>query len=595
MPDMDDKPARASKACDACKLRKVKCNGHTPCQQCNHLNLRCLYSTVKLRGKQSKRGHLIARYKQKVSQESRSKSLVSTPLEVQSQQVPSEESQTLPGLATMLPEHALLPAWTPASSPLPYDTSFFSSFLHDYEVSVYPVNPIISPTEVMSLIAEMHQDDEARAFIFSLVAVTIDLTHCSPDQSMSTGEQVEYWAKQTIFTRRPMMLDDKVSIRRIMTAQFLHIVLMGLRKGGPAFYYLRESITMIQMLRVNDPTVMSSLSLQERARRQRLYWEAFIHERFYAITEYRTTVLSLLQGLPEYDDSTPRGIHDGFCQIIKLFTLIDADFLSIWLADDASDKSLTAEWIEDKHRQIDAEPAGEDGLISDLTDLQQSDLIITKHWLRNLVWQMAMSKCLLSSTASNRAMSLLFPVRLSSRLRNLLTKMSRESVEIHGSGIQQKLFELTDTIANVIITVPGASMEETASRVNDFTFLINFLFSLPRFNPAEKAHLQKKLEKLQSMFPYSSTTSPESVTTPSISAVGNASLGRDDPWLSVLQNNIEPEPQEGPSLWQPISPDGPPNPNFQGPWHNLAPRHVYTDMVRTLSRAPEDFITWNSG
>ena len=58
---------RVSKACDACKRRKVKCNGQERCQQCSHLGLRCVYSaTGKLRS-QGKRGHIISEFRKQMN------------------------------------------------------------------------------------------------------------------------------------------------------------------------------------------------------------------------------------------------------------------------------------------------------------------------------------------------------------------------------------------------------------------------------------------------------------------------------------------------------------------------------------------------
>jgi hypothetical protein len=58
---------RVSKACDACKLRKVKCNGQERCQQCSHLGLRCVYSVSNKTRAQGKRGRIITEYKNKTS------------------------------------------------------------------------------------------------------------------------------------------------------------------------------------------------------------------------------------------------------------------------------------------------------------------------------------------------------------------------------------------------------------------------------------------------------------------------------------------------------------------------------------------------
>ena len=60
-------PKRVSKACDACKLRKVKCNGQERCQQCSHLGLRCVYSVSVRTRSQGKRGRIISEYKNKTS------------------------------------------------------------------------------------------------------------------------------------------------------------------------------------------------------------------------------------------------------------------------------------------------------------------------------------------------------------------------------------------------------------------------------------------------------------------------------------------------------------------------------------------------
>lgn len=60
-----DQPAqkRVSKACDACKRRKVKCNGQSRCQQCAHLGLRCIYSASGKTRSQGKRGHIISEFR----------------------------------------------------------------------------------------------------------------------------------------------------------------------------------------------------------------------------------------------------------------------------------------------------------------------------------------------------------------------------------------------------------------------------------------------------------------------------------------------------------------------------------------------------
>src|ERR1044072_6758151 len=67
---------RVSKACDACKRRKVKCNGQERCQQCAHLGLRCVYSASGKQRSQGKRGHIISEFRNQTT----NASAVSPPL-----------------------------------------------------------------------------------------------------------------------------------------------------------------------------------------------------------------------------------------------------------------------------------------------------------------------------------------------------------------------------------------------------------------------------------------------------------------------------------------------------------------------------------
>ncbi|KAI7085901.1 hypothetical protein KC356_g5504 [Hortaea werneckii] len=253
---------------------------------------------------------------------------------------------------------------------------------------------------------------------------------------------------------------------------------------------------MLEILRIKDSSSMLMLPFAERSQRQRLYWTAFIHERFYAIACHRPALLQPLETLPEPDGTIPIDINVGFIQIIRLFLHIDDDMLSKWFATFDSEQHIDPSWNVEKHKELDAETAGGRDEVGCLSNRQQVDLLITKHWIRMLVWQIAMSKCLLSSSSSEHSMSLLFPIGISKHLRELIAGVSKQDIEVHGSGIQQKLFELTDTIASVVLTVPASSLEEKRQRVDDFNFLFRFWKSLPRPNSVQQELLEGKHSKI---------------------------------------------------------------------------------------------------
>ncbi|KXT15305.1 hypothetical protein AC579_2806 [Pseudocercospora musae] len=471
---MDGKRQR-HKACKACSSRKVRCNGQQRCQQCEHLNLRCEYPPT-----------LPRQTKQK------------TPITGLKSPLKS------PGVPGVLRELAAAPhvqqygdAHAPKERTNGHDATFFLSLLPDFETFVLPFHPVMTIREAHDAIATMTQDREAEAFIYGLVAITLNLTHSPRSQTTAEKSDIEHWVSRALNTLPPVQSQEDISVRRLATLQFIHVCLMGLGRHGVAFYYLRQSTTMLELLNVGDEEAMSQLSLTERAQRQRLYWTIFVHERFYAITCQRSIVLPPLTTTSiESDPGIPKAITDGFEQIARLFCHIDQDMLSRWFATFGSERFIEPAWIVEKNRQIDAETAGNDDEIAELSHMQQADLIITKHWLRMMIWQMAISNCLLSSDRSEQSMSLLFPVHVSAQLRALIINMTKGAIEVHGSGIQQKLFELTDTIASVILTVPASSTDEKRQRMDDFSFLFEFWKSLPRPNSVQTELLESKFRRL---------------------------------------------------------------------------------------------------
>lgn len=469
--------SKISRACDGCRLRKVKCNGLQPCQQCNHLDLSCRFSLAKERDqRKTVRGRLVAQLKSGQPQEQQ-----------QQQQVP-------------------------------YSDDFFFGLLSDYETVVYPVNPVITRAEMAESIKQMHTDSTHESLVYAFAGVTINLTQATwRDVDGDIAARIRDMMDRS-FTARSRAGDDTmqiidVSVHRIMTCVFLEICLMAFNRYDRAFLMLREAISMIQMMETeNNKREAKPISDAELARRQRLYWELFIHERFLTIMSSYPSVLSPLPaGLPGEDPKVPRHVHIGFTRLIKLFLIMDEQLLSHWIAQGRSGDApttMTPSWIEQKQQELDDDELSarhDASSQAGLTESQVADLFITRLWLRTLVWQLAMSRYLLSSappTSAHEAMSLSFPAeRLSTQLRSLVVRMkSLASITMHGSGILQKLFEITNTIADVMTLMALRSTADDVAgrqRVVDLIFLIEMLLSFERIDQVQGRILRTKIEALK--------------------------------------------------------------------------------------------------
>lgn len=582
-------------ACDGCRTRKVKCNGRQPCPQCEHFNLHCTFSPKKERT-YGRRGRLVAQLRNGGSDKQlRSGSALSfPPLRPRGSDVGREETPEVtsfstspnqdtrstgdnavvespnasPGQLSATPDEDARSPFTPHAS---YTTEYFQALIPDFENYTYPVNPIITPEQIRTSIGLMSTDATHAALVYSFAAVTINLTMTQQQHThklsinfissnelgmpITTSERIHDLMNHSLRARgRAMPVDalsdnlvseDSIEIR-IATCVFLEICWMAFKKPEQAFLILRDAISLIQLLHVDRGP--GTLTDTEYARRQRIYWEAYIHERFLTITNCFPSVMPPLRNIQSITDhSIPINIDSGFRRLIKLFLILDNDLLANWMAqnDNAADPlncnrldidCITVEWIEHKQQQLDDEEAEVEaeqqrlhGTPAALTELQLADLFITRAWMRTIVWQLAMSDFLLSSgppgPERHEALSLFFPAhRLSAQLRKLAQFQVETSIGKHGSGILQKIFEIANTIADVMTLFPVASTgaggrgEEGGMRNNkeeslgfdqnksyqcmsDLLLLVKVLLSFERIDKTQRDIILSKVETLKAIFP----------------------------------------------------------------------------------------------
>lgn len=437
------------RACIHCKTRKIKCNGDVPCDKCKVQSLKCEYSTAKaVRKPRTKRGGVITKCK--------------------------TESKR-------------------------YDIAFFKSLLPGYEQFVYPVFPIITPKELDELINEAVPS----ALVYALFAVTVG--HTKRDEGAQ--QDAKRLIQLALDKRGVLKPGVEFSMHQVMTVVSISSCLVASNDVELAYFYLREAISMATILKLHEDVD----DLDERARRRRMYWLLYVHERFVAIHFYRPVLLSAID-LPEEDNITPSNIHHGFLQIIKLFKQVDGDFIKAYLGD----TEVTQTWIEDKQSQL-IDISG----FKDLNEVQQADLIVTQQWLRMLIWQMAVSRYWLKHQ-SKGCMSLLFPVEIAHQLRQLFSNCSQQSIQVHGSSILRKLFELSISIADVITILPASTS------IDDYLWIARFLLKQPSLTDQQKQLLGEKLQRIHSGTTPTTPQSPEN-----------------DPWLSLSKH--EPK-QETPLL-----------------------------------------------
>lgn len=540
VPHHPPRKPRVSLACGSCRFRKVKCSGAgtgdgdgstaAACTQCAHLGLRCAFAPPVTKRKNGARGALVKQLK------------AATPTTRYPEIRPQSQSQAQSPDAAFSDtpvsdggSHGYSPDSSTANDSRPqppaYAPDFFLALVPDYEQVVYPVNPIITPAEIRAAVATMDTIVEDAALVYSFAAITIIFiqtgnTHTliSPLHSSDSTEQASpalmsdlmqrgllaHRSSETALGVKDTLGELRATVKRIMTCVFLEMSMISTRLFDRGFVMIREAIALTQTLKVHKGT-----PAHEIARCQRLYWECFLHERYlYVVSGRRPSVLPPLRsGRPRADPTIPAHVDAGFGRLIDLFCVMDETFLQYWTEDTETDGEadgsplcplrlspppMTAAWVERKQAELDAEE--QNATTAVLSELQHVDIFITRLWLRTLVWQLALARGLLRSApprTAHEGLSLHFPAdRLSSQLRGLVSRLeSAASIATHGSGILTKLFEITTTIADVLLLG-----ENGQGRLDDLVFLVRFLFRFDKVRPDERQYIREKVAALQQRY-----------------------------------------------------------------------------------------------
>ena len=376
------------------------------------------------------------------------------------------------------------------------DIDFLLDLLPDYRRSVYSVCPVVRHDDVRDSIHRFSHEADHASFCYAYASVTLALS--SADNPRKTPEVIGELVSRALRLRPAIGHRSQITLKRVVFAVFLRITFGVLQDREMDFFYLREAITMLQMLGLDKPHDSIPPNDGTRHAWQRLYWIVFIQERVSAVSNERAGALVAPANAGPFadDEELPEHIRRAFGRLSELYRLVDEDFLRIW-RDKQHCPVLTLEWITEKQRVLEEQHVLVEEACPHLTEVQQSDLLLTSQWLRTLVWQMAGYKYMLHSDAAQDYMQLLFPVRGSIYVGNILRKICRESLDHQGAGNLQKLFEITTSAADVVsLSAKHHERQDVLDAKENCRYLIEYLQRFKTLGNTQRCILQQKLEAL---------------------------------------------------------------------------------------------------
>jgi len=249
----------AKRACDGCKIRKIKCTEVAPCDGCVAAGVACTFvKQPSIRGPRRPRQNTlneISRTQQQWED-----------LRLR----PAEPASPKPVEATRSDSESFF---------APSRVAALVLQLCVYRLRMYPVWPIIKVERLVASLQKPEPDIEVFALAYAVAAATIAQirTTASDKPGAVTAEMMEAQCQYAKVRRNKDQPPDLTTVR---IPFFLHIYYENLEPGGlRSITYLREAIAVAHMVGLHRESYYANVQREEQEIRRRTLWLLFVTER----------------------------------------------------------------------------------------------------------------------------------------------------------------------------------------------------------------------------------------------------------------------------------------------------------------------------
>ncbi|KAF2727678.1 hypothetical protein EJ04DRAFT_594264 [Polyplosphaeria fusca] len=464
-----------SAACNACRRRKVKCNGAQPCPSCVSANLACTFQLAQKRGgNQGARATVLNELRETQRGE------------VERQRASSSGDQD-------------------ASSPIQpnqLEKITIDACIVAYISRVHQIAPFLTRDILEREAQQTATSLLSRQFIISFCAYVVTFGKVLDElQSASNISQNEL-GKQLLDAAIQIHVTERVAqptLQSVFVSFFLYGALAGLGNYNQAWFYLREASTLLMMQRVG------SLAWGTPGIYTRLYWVVFVSERAHAIRRTRPVTLQVTPDTPSLDEAEERPLM----YLTKIFRPFDDIFFAYW---NGARHDCSKEYLISLDRDV--RTALPISLEVDLSNDQAANLRVSQLWLRIKLWELFPRFGFLSSDSVYECLTFRYPLVIARDMMILATSVPILSFQAHGIGLTEKVFDVACALTDVLPFISGHSPQVEPGLNDHLAQITALLIQLPggvsRFVPLLLAKVKELLpgffqplcEAIQLPFPF---------------------------------------------------------------------------------------------
>lgn len=433
-----------SRACDACKVRKVRCSEVPPCTRCASIGIACTFNKRQAtRGPRSLRAKTLAEIRsiQETQQRQQRQEQQATSFSV-GEASPPDSSEGL-GLGGGEPRPSSGPEnHTEAAAARQTPVSSLIVRLCIFRLRLFPVWPILDAEAVIASLLRAPADLATYALANAVCAAIIAQLKLPFEGRTDDGDPATAASMAAEGQRAKAALlaggdvhdghddgdDDKTgknNLNMLRISFFQHIYHENMSPGGSkSLLFLREAITIAQIMGLHRRAPYAALPPEESQVRRRIIWLLFVTERGVAMLHKLPTILVWRPNqFPALDDSWVHvGSHNNnssaekqqdeahilpaFKKLVNLFWVFDQggafDIILDAEDDDEDDGGGGEEEEESAHgqqrrrsssrleylqRRLQEMSEGSWAEARESNEVQQADILVTKSWMQAVLWR----------------------------------------------------------------------------------------------------------------------------------------------------------------------------------------------------------------
>ncbi|RYP49478.1 hypothetical protein DL768_004837 [Monosporascus sp. mg162] len=434
---------RTSNACDGCTLRRVKCRGGAPCTECCKRSVDCTF--LRARRKPGPKGPRPSTG-QKIREFQNNKALL----------------RIGPKTAEFRDDRVYGPLTSPLRHPsVPIDQ--YCRYTEIFKQRLSAVWPVVDCDALLLRLAQRQDDHETRSLAAALCAAVIAQLRLPEHTEPLDGISSHRFALDAEHFRALFDYRESLTIFSVLTSFFLHIYYANTQKLRTAGLLLRESVSIAQGMRLDQPAAYSNLGRVERTLRLRLFWLLFVSERTFCAENRLQPLLGPIDELPVEEEGANASGNpsSGFLRLIQLFIRLERNFI------EASAQTVPAELhIVEREKMSQYQSfLNVDVDNGPFDEAQWVDLFVTRQWIRTLLWEYTVRHFSMSCESEDRAFSMLLPIFIAHETLRLFHTVSDSAFRPHGYGLELKVFRMADSLLDTLACVPPAKCSSNSMLV----------------------------------------------------------------------------------------------------------------------------------